>query len=304
MLATKATRPWHISHGQRVAAAAHPPTRDVTLLHQGDAASSIGKWKTSEGTRLTAEEAASLRKFLSRPDGPLAEAAEDASGTTMPAATDAAVLLRGGLRKQVKDLSLLEGAMLAEEQASLDAADLEGAGDGGATARQPRAQSARDVAFWQPIFASAGGFPRLLYIPVPEFFDMRNSGAAGPREAVQRLSPQPSHRGKPSNYTDAIGSVDVVTELGPVTTHFVGPCVWADDETVEYWVESCRVEVPSWGWKFTVPFRLHNALTFFYLDAEGGLACARSRLGGTMLLAADPAGTDKYPPSSILEASK
>lgn len=27
----------------------------------------------------------------------------------------------------------------------------------------------------QPVFASAGGFPRLLYIPVPEFFDMHKA---------------------------------------------------------------------------------------------------------------------------------
>lgn len=43
-----------------------------------------------------------------------------------------------------------------------------------------------------------------------------------------------------------------------------------------------------------IPFRLHNALTFFYTDPDARLACARSRLGGTMLMAAEPAGAEKY----------
>jgi hypothetical protein len=43
-----------------------------------------------------------------------------------------------------------------------------------------------------------------------------------------------------------------------------------------------------------IPFRLSNALTFFYVDRAAGLACARSRIGGTMLLAADPPAGAKY----------
>lgn len=43
-----------------------------------------------------------------------------------------------------------------------------------------------------------------------------------------------------------------------------------------------------------IPFRLSNALTFYHVDAGPGLACARSRLGGTMLMAADPPGGEKY----------
>jgi hypothetical protein len=155
------------------------------------------------------------------------------------------------------------------------------------------------------------------------------------------------------------GKLDIITELGPVTTHFLGTCGWAGDAVLEYAIERCRVELP-WGVKFTVrrremegpaprsrappmpdrppgpraprppplraaalarppaapcpqppaapspprrrspqiPFRLSNALTFFYFRQSAGLACARSRLGGTMLLAADPAGSAKYLPAS------
>lgn len=104
---------------------------------------------------------------------------------------------------------------------------------------------------------------RLLYIPVPEYFDLSAAeGASNSQQGrISRLNAgPPGPRGKPpGNYASALGLVDVLTELGPVTTHFLGPCLWADDQTFEYWVESCRVEVPAWNVKFTVRRRRRRA---------------------------------------------
>lgn len=87
----------------------------------------------------------------------------------------------------------------------------------------------------------------------------------------------------------------------------------------EYSIDTLAVD---WGTRrlLTLPFKLNNALTFFHIQApattgdatagagagSGGdagsgqqqqhqaLACARSKLGGTMLLIPEPAGTSKY----------
>ncbi|KAI8474269.1 MAG: hypothetical protein J3K34DRAFT_137172 [Monoraphidium minutum] len=254
-------------------------------------------WMTVEGKPLTRDEAASLRAAL-------------APGAAAPEGRGAALaeLIRAGIAKGAKDLSALEGAILAAEQVSLGALQLGGAAAAAAPRPLEGAGSARDTAVWQPIFASAGGFPRLLYIPVPEYFDLSASegSAASQAAALRRLTPSPPPAGAggaaggtaggvtSGRYAGDLGAVDVVTEMGPVTTHFLGPCLWVDGSTFEYWVESCRVEIPAWKVKFTIPFRLHNALTFFYVDPAAGLACARSRLGGTMLLAAEPPGGAKY----------
>lgn len=61
-----------------------------------------------------------------------------------------------------------QGAILALEQAHVGAL----AAEGGLAAASSATQQAQDVRVWQPVFASAGGFPRLLFIPVFEMFDM------------------------------------------------------------------------------------------------------------------------------------
>ncbi|GBF88286.1 hypothetical protein Rsub_00998 [Raphidocelis subcapitata] len=237
----------------------------VTAAPPSDAAN-------AEGSPLTREEAASLRAALQRwPCG----------AEQLPA--EASDALRAGLSKQFDDLPLLEGAMLLAEQRHLEAKRRGGEGAAGP----------RGVSVWQPVFASAGGFPRLLYIPVPEYFDLRaaSDAAAAASDAaaaaaLDAAADAASARGGPPGKLP--GAVDVVTELGPVTTHFLGACGWRGGEVFEYRIDSCRVEVPAWGWGFTVPFKLNNALTFVHFDGSAGLGVARSRLGGTMLLAADP----------------
>jgi len=114
----------------------------------------------------------------------------------------------------------------------------------------------------------------LLYIPVPEYFDLSHSGAARPPRTNGRLS--------------VTGTVDVVTELGPVTTHFLGAACWVSDQTFEYIVERCRVELP-WGLKFTVRswgrggkrgVRVGSGLVWACLF---GLSCGDLFLGGGVM---------------------
>lgn len=106
--------------------------------------------------------------------------------------------------------------MLAAEQAALGtliAEDLTAAApcpsppaaaphaNGAAAAAPPTlaAPSAvQGVGTWQPVFASAGGFPRLLFIPVFELFDLTASRSEG--------------------------RINIITELGAATTHFLGTC--------------------------------------------------------------------------------
>jgi hypothetical protein len=231
-------------------------------------------WRTTEGKELTRDEAASLARAL---------AAADSASTTQQQ-----LLLRDGAAKRAADLVALEGAVLRAEQAYLNAA----AGNGGAEADLAAANikgvdAVAAVRQWQPIFASAGGFPRLLYIPVPEYFDVSAAAAAS---------------------SDGKGAIDIVTEMGPVTTHFLGDCEWVaaggsgssggsggSASKLEYAISKCVVRVPAWRWfKLEFPFPLRNALAFFYYDAAAGVAAARSRLGGTMLMVAEPAGGAKY----------
>jgi hypothetical protein len=62
--------------------------------------------------------------------------------------------IKAGLRKEAQDLQELEGCMLLAEQLHYAGSEL---------VRNPPMPTGVDM--WQPIFASSGGFPRLLYIP-------------------------------------------------------------------------------------------------------------------------------------------
>ncbi len=138
------------------------------------------------------------------------------------------------------------------------------------------------------MFASAGGFPRLLYIPVPEFFVLSgaapcDAAGAGGGDSVQQLP----------------GELDVVTELGPFVTHFLGRAGWSGPATLEYVVNALRIcwrGSNSTGLTLTLPGWLHlkNALQFFVSDSTTGLAAARSALGGTMLLQREPPAGARY----------
>lgn len=91
----------------------------------------------------------------------------------------------------------------------------------------------------------------------------------------------------------AAGSVNIITELGPLTTHFIGSCAWVDNCTFQYSINSIRLDVGGRSFTFGMgPFKLENELSFFLTTPE--LACARSKLGGTMLLAAEPAKGKAY----------
>jgi hypothetical protein len=207
------------------------------------------------GQPLTKEEAASLAVVcqLSSTSGGQQQLTLMGPVNTLPA------ILAAGAAKQHSNHQELEGAMLAAEQAYLGTL---GSHQGDASA--PDTSTLQGTAMWQPMFASSGGFPRLLYIPVPEYFDLSRA--------------------------QKDGTIDIITELGPVTTHFLGTCSWSSPNDLEYAISKVLIEVGSW--KGTLPFKLANRLCFFY--AEDGVACARSKLGGTMLMVADPAGSAKY----------
>lgn len=83
------------------------------------------------------------------------------------------------------------------------------------------------------------------------------------------------------------GRINIITELGPITTHFLGTCGWLDDSTFEYKITTIRLDLGGRSFSFGMgPFKLENQLSFFLTTPE--VACARSRLGGTMLLAPEP----------------
>ena len=222
------------------------PARRQTVVTLAFKTEITPAWKnTVAGYDLTKDEASSLSKIA--PPG---------SGTISLQRLQG--ILRDGLQKKHADLQELEGAVLATEQISLGALS--------PLDSKPRPEPARGTGMWQPVFASSGGFPRLLYIPVPEYFDMTQS--------------------------DVNQSIDIITELGPITTHFLGECSWLSDTEFSYSIKQIKVDVGSWSGTFGMPAKLDNVLSFFYV--EGDLACARSKLGGTMLLVADPAGSKKY----------
>jgi hypothetical protein len=269
--------------------AAKPPPATTTTT----AAPLPVKPLTTAGAALTAEESASLARVLEL--APTVAAAGPAAA--FPPAPLAAHLYQtlesAAEHASSPDLPLLEGAILAAEQLFLQQQQQQPASSSSsplaaATAPSSVATAARSVPLWQPVFASSGGWPRLLFIPVPEYFC--GTGAA-------ESSDQPAF--------------DVVTELGPLLTHFYGERRWsggaaADGGSVlEYEVRAVRLEwVGSNGSSSTAkppagvtiplppPLRLKNALSFFAVTPRW--ACARSRLGGTMLLRADPPAGRKY----------
>jgi hypothetical protein len=150
---------------------ARAPLR-VTCFRQGDSKQQQQQQAQQQRTppppqpKLSKEEDASLRAFLAA----AAAAPADSTITTavdLPQAARSAILatIRAGLDKTEKDLPRLEGAMLAAEQlfhATGDAEQLWRSSDS-ASSLLTAAPQAVDV--WQPVFASAGGVPRLLYIP-------------------------------------------------------------------------------------------------------------------------------------------
>ncbi|WIA13043.1 hypothetical protein OEZ85_006651 [Tetradesmus obliquus] len=187
--------------------------------------------------------------------------------------------IKAGLRKEAKDLQELEGCMLLAEQLHYMGTQL-----------VPSAPMPTGVDMWQPIFASSGGFPRLLYIPVPEYFDMHRSlpdATAISFDADTASIDVSSSRPFPD------GTLNIVTELGPLTTHFLGSCCWLSPSQFSYCINSVRLDLGGSSFKFGLgPMKLQNVLSFFLVGRS--LACARSQLGGTMLLAANPEAGGKY----------
>jgi hypothetical protein len=89
------------------------------------------------------------------------------------------------------------------------------------------------------------------------------------------------------------GQINIITEMGPVVTHFLGSCSWLDATTFEYKINTVRLDFGGRSFSFGLgPFKLENELSFFLTTPE--VACARSKLGGTMLLAAEPAKGKAY----------
>jgi hypothetical protein len=294
---------------------------------------------TTAGATLTPEESASLARVLElSPPGGSSSGSSSGSSTGTASATAppkpptaAAALASDPMAEHLMhtiasaaehasapDLALLEGAVLAAEQLFMaQQQQQQQQGVGGTTttttstvsaleaATRPQAVAAfaQAATSWQPVFASSGGWPRLLFIPVPEFF----LGTAA--------SSSSSTSGSGASGSGAQQPFDVLTELGPLTTHFYGERRWNGSTVLEYEVSSVRIEWVGGGQRggdnnasssssssspplgFTIklppPLRLKNAL-FFFAAAPGRWACARSRLGGTMLLRADPPAARRY----------
>lgn len=81
---------------------------------------------------------------------------------------------------------------------------------------------------------------------------------------------------------------------------------WLSPTRLQYIVDKLHLD---WGTSrrlLSLPFPLNNELTYFYLDAWEGathgsgaagaapLGVARSKLGGTMIMSAEPRGSFKY----------
>ncbi|KAF8067345.1 hypothetical protein HT031_002393 [Scenedesmus sp. PABB004] len=224
-------------------------------------------------TRNEQRSLAAAAEALGLPGGGAAAAARALAAD--PAATRALHdLLESGVSREARDLAVLEGAVLLAE--ALAAA-------GGAL---PGAAAPQDVEVWQPIFASSGGWPRLLYIPVPEYFDLSR---ALPDATAISVSFDGAELRASRTRAFPEGDIDVITHLGPLTTHFLGTAEWRSATELRYAVTSLRVDARRSGRALvTLPFRLRNSLNFF--AATPRLACARSALGGTMLMAPAPPG--------------
>lgn len=250
---------------------------------------------TTAGAALTAEESASLARVLEL--APTVAVAGPAAA--FPPAPLAAHLFQtlesAAEHASSPDLPLLEGAILAAEQLFLQQQQQQQQQPASSSSSSPLAAAtnpstvaatSRSVPLWQPVFASSGGWPRLLFIPVPEYFVGCGTGAAEGGDDQQ------------------FPAFDVVTELGPLLTHFLGERRWTGQGSVlEYEVRAVRLEwvggndssskpPPGITIPLPPPLRLKNALSFFAVTPRW--ACARSRLGGTMLLRADPPAGRKY----------
>jgi hypothetical protein len=184
-----------------------------------------------------------------------------------------------GKEKEVEDLQQLEGFMLLAEQLHRQ----QGPNKGVLPSTSPQKM---DV--WQPIFASSGGFPRLLYIPVPEYFDMHK--AIPDATAISYSSASSIDISSASPY--APGFINIITELGPFTTHFLGSCRWLREDAFSYSINRIKIDFGGRSLTLPMPVKLENELDFFLVTDE--LACARSKLGGTMLLEANPSKGKKY----------
>eukprot|EP00879_Flechtneria_rotunda_P004756 GHRR01005025.1.p1 GENE.GHRR01005025.1~~GHRR01005025.1.p1 ORF type:complete len:306 (+),score=95.72 GHRR01005025.1:226-1143(+) len=205
--------------------------------------------------------------------------------------------IKMGVQKEVEDLQQLEGAMLLAEQLHY-AGSSSGAGTQQGSLSPVNnvlvsSVSPQSVDIWQPIFASSGGFPRLLYIPVPEYFDMHRAlPDSTPISAGNIDVNNASSTTAVVNQSHTEGAVNIITVLGPFTTHFLGTCQWLTDTDFEYKIKKIRVDFGGRSLTIPIPVKFENVLTFFLVTPE--LACARSKLGGTMLLEANPSKGKKY----------
>lgn len=91
---------------------------------------------------------------------------------------------------------------------------------------------------------------------------------------------------------NAPGLINIITELGPFTTHFLGSCRWLRHNAFSYSINKIRIDFGGRSLTLPMPVKLENELDFFMVTDE--LACARSKLGGTMLLEANPNKGKKY----------
>jgi hypothetical protein len=124
--AARLARPLCVQHPPRVRGAPRPPcalNRPSAAPAATDAPTPApsapapsADWRGAEGTPLSKDEAASLRRVLAAGAG--VGAAADSSTLSASRAGELAALIRSGLEKSAEDLSELEGAILAAEQVS------------------------------------------------------------------------------------------------------------------------------------------------------------------------------------------
>lgn len=123
---------------------------------------------------------------------------------------------------------------------------------------------------------------------VPEYFDMHK--AFPDATAISYDSAGSIDISSGGVY--APGSINIITELGPFTTHFLGSCRWLREGAFAYSINKIRIDFGGRSLTIPMPVKLENELDFFLVTDE--LACARSKLGGTMLLEANPSRGRKY----------
>lgn len=135
-----------------------------------------------------------------------------------------------------------------------------------------------------------------LRCAVPEYFDMHRALPDATAISISSVTDSIDSTSSPDRAAAALGQggrINIITELGPLTTHFLGSCSWIDDNTFAYSINTVRLDIG--GRSISVgmgPFKLENELSFFLTTPE--VACARSKLGGTMLLAAEPSQGKAY----------